>query len=112
LNHLELVHYVRACRRDPWMNHATWVFLNGLSPTQMVTGDLDDNGRDEVIAVFAGAGVWRWSDGSWFGVHGLTPNRLAVGRIDAVPGDDLVVDFPGGASGFSPTTVRGRSSTG
>ena len=57
-------------RRLAWMNHASWQFINPQSPSQMVTGDLDHNGHDEIIAVFAGAGVWRWSDGNWW--HGST----------------------------------------
>ena len=40
-----------------WMNHGTWMFLNPVSPTLMVTADLDNSGRDEVVFDFPGWGT-------------------------------------------------------
>ncbi len=78
-----------------WMNHATWVWLHPFSPTQMVTGDLDGNGHDDVVMVFAGYGVWRWSDGVWNLIHALDGARLATGQLDGLGGQELIIDFPG-----------------
>jgi hypothetical protein len=78
-----------------WMNHSAWVLIHAMSPSRMVTGDLDHNGHDDIVLVFAGFGVWRWSDGHWFNVHGLDATQLAIGEIDGVIGSDLLIDLPG-----------------
>ena len=53
-----------------WMNHGSWLFLNAQSPTHLVTGDLDNNGRDEVVLDFPGAGLWVWRNNtSWAQLH-------------------------------------------
>jgi hypothetical protein len=47
-----------------------------------VGGDLDGDGRDEVIADFGASGVWSWQEGSgWAPVHSLNPKLIVTGRL-------------------------------
>jgi hypothetical protein len=62
----------------------------------MTTGDMDRNGRDEVIMSFSGQGTWAWvNHTSWQQKHFLTASLLATGNVHGVEGDDVVMDFPG-----------------
>ncbi len=79
-----------------WMNHASWFQLHVLSPSLMTTGDLDHNGRDEILIDFPGFGVWVWQNNTnWSQLHGLDAIHMATGNLDGVGGDDAVIDFPG-----------------
>jgi hypothetical protein len=46
-------------------------------------GDLDRNGRDDVVIDFgAGHGLWMYAnDGSWTELHGLSPVALAFAAL-------------------------------
>jgi hypothetical protein len=56
----------------------------------MVDADLDRDGRDDLIMVFAGYGVWRWVDAdTWTQLHGIDASLIAVN------GPTLILDFPG-----------------
>ena len=62
-----------------WMNHSSWVHLHGLSPSQMVAGDLDANGLDEAVLVFPGFGLWVWSNNAlWTHINTQDATSLAV----------------------------------
>ena len=65
------------------MNHATWTPLHGLSPTRMVTGDLDGNGQDELIVDFgAPYGLYIFANNtSWALLHPLSPEAVTLGRL-------------------------------
>ena len=80
-----------------WMNHDTWLFLHGLSPSGMIAGQLDEIAGDEIIATFPGWGMWRWSAGVWEQWHTLDGIPLAIGELDDLGplGNDVLADFPG-----------------
>lgn len=73
-----------------------WQHLNGLSPTRVVTGDLDGNGIDEVIGAYGDLGLWvHWNNVGWLQLHPQSPAQMVVGDVDASGGDDLVASFTG-----------------
>ena len=74
-----------------------WSLLHSQSPEQIVTGDLDGNGRDDIIVDFGpGTGVYkRMNNLAWSAVHGFSPTHMAVGDFDNNGLDDVVMNFPG-----------------
>lgn len=74
-----------------------WTQLHGLNPEQVVTGDLDGNGVDDIVIDFgSGVGAWvRMNNATWSQLHGLSPTRMAVGDFDNSGRDDVVLDFTG-----------------
>jgi hypothetical protein len=79
------------------MNDATWLKLNNSSPDQVVVGDMDGNGADDVIAYFSGFGgiFVKRNLGGWSQFSTLIPEVMAVGDLDANGKDDVVIDFGG-----------------
>ena len=75
----------------------SWTNLHSVSPEDIVIGDLDGNGIDEVVIDFGIAyGLWvRFNNASWVPLHALSPSRIATGDLDNDPRDELIVDFPG-----------------
>ena len=72
-----------------------WTQLHWLSPEQVVTGDLDGNGIDDIIGDFGAIyGVWiRMNNTTWVQLHGLSPTHMAVGDLDNSGRDDIVLNF-------------------
>jgi hypothetical protein len=66
------------------------------NPKNMVTGDIDGNGIDEVVADFGeGNGLWiRWNGAGWGQLHWMTANALAMGDLDNNGKKDVIIDFP------------------
>ena len=60
----------------------------------MAVGDLDNNGKDDLILSFPGYGIWSWRNNTnWQQLHPFDALKLAVGDIDGGGVDDLIVDF-------------------
>ena len=75
---------------------AGWTQLHTLSAKNIVTGDLDGNGTDEVIVDFGPQGIWIYYNRSnWVLRHLSTANRMAVGDLDGNGKAELLVDFQG-----------------
>jgi hypothetical protein len=75
---------------------APWQPLHNLSPTSLVTGDLDGNGRTDLVLTFAGLGLWAFMNNiTWTQFHSLDAGPIATGDIDGNGRDDLVATFPG-----------------
>jgi len=76
---------------------AGWTQLSEFSPEQVVTGDLDGNGIDEIVGDFGDMyGVWiRMNNASWVQLLTLNPSNMAVGDLDNSGRDDIVLDVPG-----------------
>jgi hypothetical protein len=63
-------------------NGATWQQLHGSTTESIVSGDLDSDGLEELIADFGAAGVYSWEDGSgWSFVHAVSPKSIVTGRL-------------------------------
>ncbi len=77
------------------MNDASWLKLNNTSPDQVVTGDMDGNGADDVIAVFSTGIFVKRNLGGWLQLHNSIPELMAVGDLDDNGKDDVVIDFGG-----------------
>ena len=75
----------------------SWTQVNSLSPEEVVTGDLDGNGIDDIIVDFGPLyGVWiSMNNVHTFQLHTVSPTRMAVGDLDNSGRDDIVVDFEG-----------------
>ena len=77
------------------MNDASWLKLNNSSADQVVVGDMDGNGEDDVIAAF-GSGIYvKRNLGPWAQLHNFVPELMAVGDLDNNGKDDVVIDFGG-----------------
>jgi len=61
----------------------------------MVTGDIDNNGLDEVIIDFgAPYGIWVWmNNSSWSQLHSLSSDSMVTGDMDSNGQDDVIIDF-------------------
>ena len=67
-----------------------------LSPGAMATGDLDGNGKADLIVDFPGSGVWVWSNNAgWFQLHTVDAASIATGDLDGNGLDEVLLDFPG-----------------
>ncbi|MFV1998526.1 MAG: FG-GAP repeat domain-containing protein [Acidiferrobacterales bacterium] len=77
------------------MNDATWLKLNNASPDQFVVGDINGNGKDDVIAVYPGGIFVKRDLGGWTQLHNFTPETMATGDLDGNGKDDVVIDFGG-----------------
>jgi hypothetical protein len=72
-----------------------WPVRAGSFDRVMVTGDLDGNGKDEVIIDFgSGYGIWiRYNDSYWFKLHKLSPDSMVTGDLDGNGKDEVIIDF-------------------
>jgi hypothetical protein len=83
-------------RVNPASSTAPWVQLHRLSPTRVVRGDVDGNGTTDVIAAFAGSGVWIWeSDKGWLPLHPSDVTDIAVANLVGKGADEIILNFPG-----------------
>jgi hypothetical protein len=58
------------------------VQLHGSTSENIVGGDLDGDGFDEVTADFGALGVWSYQEGrGWTQGHSLNPKAIATGRL-------------------------------
>jgi hypothetical protein len=50
----------------------------------LILGDLDGDGRDEIVVDFgADSGLWAWvNDSFWIQVNRLSPEGLATGHLN------------------------------
>jgi len=80
-----------------WIRHAdgTWEDIHGMSPELIVTGDLDADGSNEIIADFGEEhGIWvKHQAGTWENIYDLSPDAMLVGDINADDNDELIADF-------------------
>lgn len=96
----------------------SWTHLHGLSPTRLLVADIDDDGRDEIVAGFQNHGVWVWRlNGGWVPLHGMDVAALAVGDFDGNGHPDLALSFVGAGlwlrmNGTSWTNIHGLTATG
>ena len=74
----------------------------GPATTTLSAGDLDGNGRDDVVVDFGSLGFWAWmNDASWLKLHPtLSPDRVAIGDMDGNGQDDVIADFSSTAGGI------------
>lgn len=67
-----------------------WFYVDDQLYQQVNTGattanapcDLDEDGRDELVASFAGAGLWKWERGLWISLLQVAPEAIACGDLD------------------------------
>jgi subtilisin-like proprotein convertase family protein len=67
-----------------------------LSPTVLTTGDLDGNGRTDLVANFQGHGLFAFmNDATWVHLHPFDATAVATGDLNGNGKADLVINFPG-----------------
>ncbi len=84
-------------------NNRKWAKLHKRSAEIMVTGDMDGNGKDEVIVDFLGkpAGIWvRRNDRKWLLLHKRPALIMVTGDMDGNGKDEVIVDFHGNPEGI------------
>ena len=74
---------------------AGWAQLHDGSPEEVVTGDMDGNGVDEIILDFGPFyGVWvRVNNSSWVHLHNQSPVAMAVADMDSNGQKDVILSF-------------------
>jgi hypothetical protein len=74
-----------------------WTQLHTFNPVSMAKGDLDGNGRDDLIVNFGpGIGLYAWMNHTtWTFLHPFSPSQMVTGDLNNDGRDDLVVVFPG-----------------
>ncbi len=101
----DVVAAVGANGLQAWNNDlGTWTTLNSVAPDVFATGDVDGNGRADVVAAFSATGgnitntgTWiRYDDGTWQRLIALQATSIAIGNLD---GDgagkgEIVFAFP------------------
>lgn len=71
-----------------------WQPRQSASPSVLAGGDLDGNGRADIVANFTGLGLWAFmNDETWVTVHPADVTALAVGDLNSNGRDDIVVTF-------------------
>jgi hypothetical protein len=75
----------------------------------VVVGDFNNDGRDDLLGDRGGSGIWRSMDGgnTWTRINTRNPNVLAVGDADGNLNDGAFAAFPNPNGGLftSPTAV-------
>jgi hypothetical protein len=74
-----------------------WSPVHTLTPEEMVRGDLDGNGFDDLVFDFgAGFGVYAWMNHTtWSFIHPLSPTQMVTGDFDDNGRTDIVGVFQG-----------------
>ena len=77
-----------------WVDDANWVHVHTQASEQMVTGDFNGNGEDDLVMSFGANGLWVWWDDTWWEqLHPLPSEQLATGDLDGDGADDILVSF-------------------
>jgi hypothetical protein len=70
--------------------HGIWMLLNGdewsklhnRTSSHLLTSDLDNNGKADIIAGFGALGVWEYANNeTWIQLHPAPPRAIAAGHI-------------------------------
>jgi extracellular elastinolytic metalloproteinase len=73
-----------------------WAQLHGYNPLHMATGDIDGNGRADLVLNFPGMGLWVWANGTnWMQAHPFNPSEVVLGDLDGNGLDEIIADFYG-----------------
>jgi len=72
-----------------------WSQIHGANPLRLSSGNLDGAGGDELIADFAGYGLWVYSAGAWSFLHGSSVSTMMTADLDGNGKQDLIANFPG-----------------
>jgi hypothetical protein len=90
-------------------DHGDWSQLHSATPLHLASGNLDGVEGDELIADFAGYGLWVYSAGAWSQLHGLSVTSMMTADLDANGKQDLIANFPGfGVWGYMNGTTWTR----
>jgi len=72
-----------------------WSQLHRMNPIHLAACNLDGADGDELIADFAGYGLWIYSAGAWSQLHGLDVSTMMTADLDGNGKEDLIATFPG-----------------
>ena len=73
-----------------------WKQWNTVSPSQMVTVDLNGDGRDDIVAAFPGYGLYKKDlANDWQRINDVEPDKMIAADIDGDGKDELVAAFIG-----------------
>ena len=78
-----------------WSNNKQWLKLSNRSPASMAKGDLDGNGREELIVQFddgRGAGIY-WNNARWSDLHPFETSHISTADRDGDGHREVIVGF-------------------
>ena len=76
-------------------NGASWTKLHSLTTSGLAAGDIDGNGRSDLLGLY-NSGFWaRYDDGTWLKLHSTRPVQLTIADLDSNRTDDVVAGFAG-----------------
>jgi hypothetical protein len=69
------------------LRNGAWSQLHTLPSEGLVVGDLDGDGRAEIVVDFGGSlGLWAWFNNSfWKQLHSVSPKNLQTGELNRRP---------------------------
>jgi hypothetical protein len=76
-------------------NDSAWEQVHGIAPQQMASGDLDKDGRADVLIDFGSPyGIYAWRNGTrWTQVHGISSRQIVASDLDNNGVSDFVINF-------------------
>jgi hypothetical protein len=80
-----------------YLNNSTWKKIRAGSSGLLATGDIDGDGKDDVVGTF-GDGLWtRYADNTtWYHLSAGIPTQIAVGDLDNTGKAEVVANFSNG----------------
>jgi hypothetical protein len=82
-------------RDNPTSATPLWRPIHNLSPSVMAAGDVDGNGKSDLIVDFPGYGVWAWMNNtSWVLLNAFDADQIVIADLDANGQDDVILSFP------------------
>jgi hypothetical protein len=100
INTMDYDDFIGAWNSGLWIKYTEtgdWVKLSSTMPSDISSGDMDGDGRVNVLATWAGSGVWYWHymEKLWVKMSSAA-SKIAAGDVDGDGKDDLIGVFSSG----------------
>jgi hypothetical protein len=80
-----------------FVNNTFWGRLSADTTAAMAAGDMNGNGKDELVVSVPAKGLYiRYDTGVWKRIQTAVPTHMILTDVDGIGREDLVVDFGAG----------------